>query len=269
MNDYENAALDAQQFAKHAGQKSVVPLSGSCICCTGINALRDCVNRVPERENGITLIEANGTTDASSLMGFLGVGIKERFLPPIQISVVDVKNWQKRGEYNELEANQIQLSTLIVLTHTRDASADRKRAVINEIKENNPFTEIVVMNEIDITLLPKLTPSKNQAIEFDHLNAHWASCSIDLPKLPDTKCIYAICHTLPAHIIRVKGCVQIGSDEVYAYFERTPDGQVFTRPFNGVPPMGAKLLTVGLGSEPSLLKKAVENALNNELSSHN
>jgi G3E family GTPase len=64
LNDYENAYLDAQQFIHQAGKKSVVPLSGSCICCSGIHELRDFVNRIPERSNGITLIEANGTTDA-------------------------------------------------------------------------------------------------------------------------------------------------------------------------------------------------------------
>jgi G3E family GTPase len=98
LNDYENAYLDSQQFKDQVASNSVWPLNGSCICCSGINELRDYVNRIPEREKGITLIEANGTSDACSLMGFLGVGLDDRFLPPIQISVVDVRNWQKRGE---------------------------------------------------------------------------------------------------------------------------------------------------------------------------
>ena len=97
LNDYENANMDAQQFSKQMGLNSIKALSGSCICCSGIVELRNIVNRIPERKNGITLIEANGTSDACSLMEFLGVGINDRFLPPIQISVVDVKNWQQRG----------------------------------------------------------------------------------------------------------------------------------------------------------------------------
>jgi G3E family GTPase len=109
LNDYENAYLDAQQFVDQVESNNVWPLNGSCICCSGINELRDNVNRIPEREKGITLIEANGTSDACALMGFLGVGLDQRFLPPIQVSVVDVRNWQKRGEYNDLEANQIQV----------------------------------------------------------------------------------------------------------------------------------------------------------------
>jgi G3E family GTPase len=117
LNDYENATMDAQQFAKQIGFNCIKPLSGSCICCSGIVELRNTVNRITPREKGITLIEANGTSDACSLMEFLSVGLHERFLPPIQISVVDVKNWQQRGEHNELEANQIQVSSLLVLTH--------------------------------------------------------------------------------------------------------------------------------------------------------
>ncbi|MEL7006178.1 MAG: GTP-binding protein [Bacteroidota bacterium] len=100
LNDYENANLDAQQLMPQMDSKQVMPLSGSCICCSGIEELRSFINMIPERKNGITLIEANGTSDACSLMGFLGVGLNERFLPPIQVSVVDVKNWQKRRYLN-------------------------------------------------------------------------------------------------------------------------------------------------------------------------
>ena len=102
LNDYENAKMDAQQFYKQIDEKYIKALSGSCICCSGINELREFVNTIPERENGVTLIEANGTSDACSLMGFLGVGLNERFLPPVQISVVDANNWQLRNNHNEL-----------------------------------------------------------------------------------------------------------------------------------------------------------------------
>ncbi len=261
LNDYENAYLDAQQFQEWLENKSVVPLNGSCICCSGINELREFINRVPEREHGVTLIEANGTTDSCSLMGFLGVGVKERFLPPVQVSVVDVKNWQERGEHNELEASQIQLSSLLVLTHLDDCAEDRQADVINEIKQLNPSAEIIKMDDIDVALLPRLSPSTNEAHQLDHLKAHWSSCSVDLPDLPDQKCIMDICNQLPQSILRIKGCTHIGSEENYTYFERTPDGTINIRPFSGVPVTGPKLLTVGLDSEVTLLNKAIETSL--------
>lgn len=258
LNDYENANLDAQQFLDQLDSKQVRALSGSCICCSGINELREFINRIPQRTKGITLIEANGTSDACSLMSFLGVGLNERFLPPIQISVVDVKNWQTRDENNDLEVNQIQVSSLIVLTHIENVSEERKNFVIKELNKFNPTAEILIMNEIDVTLLPKLLPSKNKFQKFDHLKAHWSSCSIDLPNLPHTSYIYDICNALPKTILRVKGCTQIGDKKEFVYFERTPNGKVSIRPFNGVPITGSKLLTIGPGSEPSLLEKVIK-----------
>ena len=258
LNDYENANLDAQQFLDQLDSNQVRALSGSCICCSGINELREFINRIPQRTKGITLIEANGTSDACSLMSFLGVGLNERFLPPIQISVVDVKNWQTRDENNDLEVNQIQVSSLIVLTHIENVSEERKNFVIKELNKFNPTAEILIMNEIDVTLLPKLLPSKNKFQKFDHLKAHWSSCSIDLPNLSHTSYIYDICNALPKTILRVKGCTQIGDKKEFIYFERTPNGKVSIRPFNGVPITGSKLLTIGPGSEPSLLEKVIK-----------
>ena len=258
LNDYENANLDAQQFLDQLDSKQVRALSGSCICCSGINELRELINRIPQRTKGITLIEANGTSDACSLMSFLGVGLNERFLPPIQISVVDVKNWQTRDENNDLEVNQIQVSSLIVLTHIENVSEERKNFVIKELNKFNPTAEILMMNEIDVTLLPKLLPSKNKFQKFDHLKAHWSSCSVDLPNLPNTSYIYDICNSLPVSIMRIKGCTQIGDKKEFVYFERIPNGKISIRPFNGVPITGSKLLTIGPGSEPSLLEKAIK-----------
>ena len=262
LNDFENAQLDAQQFTSQLEVKQIKALSGNCICCSGIVALRDMVNRIPKRDNGITLIEANGTSDACALLEFLCVGINDRFLPPIQISVVDVKNWQKRGENNELESNQIQASSLIVLMHIEKTSENRRKIVIGELEELNPFAKILTMDTIDISLLPKLSSSKNKVQKLDHQKAHWSSCSSDLPILPNLNGIENICANLPKSILRVKGCAQIYNEETYTYFERNPDGKVFIRPFNGIPVTGSKLLTIGPGSEPYILEKAIKSSLN-------
>jgi len=261
LNDYENANMDAQQFANQLDLKNIKALSGSCICCSGIVELRNIVNRIPEREKGITLIEANGTSDACSLMEFLGVGINKRFLPPIQISVVNVKNWQKRGEHNELESNQVQVSSLIVLSHIENISKERKEKVIKELAELNPSAKIITKNTIDIQHFSELSPINNKVEKFEHQKAHWASCSVDLPILPNINCVEKICKLLPQNILRVKGCTNIGKEEKYTYFERTPDGNFFVRPFNGAPITGPKLLTIGPGSDPYILEKVIEYSL--------
>ena len=117
------------------------------------------------------------------------------------------------------------------------------------------------MDEIDIKRLPELTPSKNTAPKFEHQKTHWASCSTDLPNLPDAATIHAICNNLPASMLRVKGCTHIGDATNYTYFERTPDGKVFVRPFNGTPTTGAKLLTIGPGSDIEILNKVIKDSI--------
>lgn len=257
LNDYENAQIEVQQLTTQDQPEWIKPLSGSCICCSGITQLRDFVNSVPERENGITLIEANGTSDACQLMGFLGVGLEKQFLPPIQISVVDVKNWQQRGEHNELEANQVQVSSLIVLTHLKGIPNNRRELVVDELKKLNPSATILNDDELDVALLNELSPSRNIANKLDHKKTHWSSCSADLPDLPNIASIKSICKLLPESILRVKGCVKIGNEKNHTYFERLPDGELHFRPYNGVPVMGSKILIVGPGSEYALLEKVI------------
>lgn len=261
LNDYENAYMDAQQFYDQVEPEWLKPLNGSCICCSGIHELREYVNRVPKRDKGVTIIEANGTSDACSLNGFLGVGINERFLPPVQVSVVDVKNWQKRGEHNELEANQIQVSSLIVLSHLEDVHQERIDKVIEEVKKFNPYASMINMKDVHVELLPQLVPSKNKVKKLDHHKAHWSSCSIDLPNISSVEVLEEICKSLPDSIQRVKGCAVVGNTDKYTFFERLPDGEIIIRPFNGRPVTGAKLLSIGPGSDPVELKEIVEEIL--------
>ncbi len=261
LNDYQNANLDAQQLTSILGPEFIKPLNGSCICCSGIGELRDLVNRIPEREKGITIIEANGTSDACSLMGFLGVGIDKRFLPPVQVSVVDVNNWQKRGENNELEANQIQVSSLIVLTHLEGVSDKKKYLVIKSLKNLNPIATIKSIDKLDIYNLKMLSPLDVAPKKMDHQKSHWSSCSVELPSLPSLDSIEMICNQIPTTILRVKGVTKIEGDEHFTYFERTPNGSIMGRKYNGVPITGPMLVTIGPGSDPLVLEDVIKSII--------
>ncbi|WP_010135695.1 GTP-binding protein [Ochrovirga pacifica] len=258
LNDYENAYIDAQQLTQEQNPTWIKALHGSCICCSGIQELRETVNRIPKREQGITLIEANGTSDACALIEFLGVGLEPHFLPPVQISVVDVSNWQQRGEHNELEANQIQVSSLIVLTHIDAVSELELQKATESIQKINPKAAITNMSNLDLLLLPKLKATENHVEKIDHLKSHWSSCSIDLPVLASTEIIQQLCSLLPQSILRVKGCCQLTEQENYVYFERKPNGTCLIRPFNGIPTTGSKLLTIGPGSNPNVLQSILD-----------
>ena len=258
LNDYENANLDSQQFLNFLGQNQIKPLSGSCICCSGITELRIMVNSIAQRSHGITLVEANGTTDACELLGFLAVGVNERYLPPVQISIVDARHWQKRGYHNGLEANQIQVSSLIVLNRIEDMDTSEIEAVKNKILQVNPSAEIILWNDFEICQLEGLERSVNQPEKLDHLQSHWSACSVDLPDPIQRQGILNILEELPSSILRVKGCTRIGDDTHYTYFERTPTGETFMRPYSGRLVSGPKLLVVGPGSEPHAMVKLVE-----------
>jgi len=257
LNDYENANLDAQDFLQYLDPKQISALSGSCICCSGVNELRDQVNRIPPREKGVTLIEANGTTDAVSLMGFLGVGMEEHFLPPVQIAVVDVRHWQKRGLHNELESNQVQVSSVIVLNYVDEVNDKRVEQVERDLRLINKKSTISHWDKLDIMTLLELQPSENKAQKMKHKKSHWSSCSVDLPNPINSKRLSRIIDRVPAEILRVKGCTRVDENEHYSYFERTPDGEVFVRAYHGTPITGPKILTIGPGSDPELLRDLI------------
>lgn len=260
LNDYENANIDAQNFLDLLEPNQINPLNGNCICCTGIHELRAEVNNIPARESGITLIEANGTTDSVSLMGFLGVGMNERYLPPVQIAVVDVRYWQKRGYDNELEANQVQVSSIIVLNYADQVDIERTIEVEQDLRSLNSQATIVHWDKLDITSLPELKPTTNEAQKMDHHKAHWSSCSVDLPDPISSEKLKNILDKIPAETIRVKGCTRLDDEENYSHFERTPNQQVYVRPYNGKPVTGPKLLTIGPGSDPNKILKFIEEA---------
>lgn len=260
LNDYENATIDAQGFLNLLLPKQINALSGSCICCSGINELRERVNLTPVRTKPITLIEANGTTDAVSLMGFLGVGMQEHFLPPIQVAVVDVRNWQKRAENNELEANQVQVSSVIVLNYVTDVDIERVIQVEQDLRSMNKSATIIHWKDFSINSLKGVNPSSNTAQKMDHSHAHWSSCSIDLPDPISLERLNRIINGISSQILRVKGCTRIDEQEHYSHFERVPTGEVRVREYNGIPVTGPKLLTIGPGSDPALLQKLVESA---------
>ncbi|MCJ8277644.1 MAG: hypothetical protein MJK18_12440 [Bdellovibrionales bacterium] len=258
LNDYETAMMDAQYFSELLNTKQINAISGSCICCSGIVELREAVNNILERPKGITFIEANGTTDATTLMGFLGVGLKDQFLPPIQIAVVDARHWQKRGDGNELESHQVQISSMIVINYAEDVDESHLKEVINQIKEVNSSALITKWQELDADIIPKLTASTNESQKMDHGKSHWSSCSVDLPDPMNKESLNKLLEALPGSVLRVKGCTRLGPSEEYTFFEKTPSGETFFRPFKANLVSGPKILLIGPGSDPQQVKNLLQ-----------
>ena len=261
LNDYENAAMDAQRFQDIIASTNIEGMSGSCICCSGLTELRNSLNDTQARKNGVTLIEANGTTDACSLMEFLGVGLKEHFLPPVQISVVNASLWQKRAEHNELEKNQIQVSSLVVLTHLEGLSEQRLDEVKSSIHEANAFAKIISFEDFHYEEALNLPRNSSDYEKLEHKKAHWASCSIDLPEPMSSVDLQTLLEKLPEGIVRVKGATKLDEDNYYSYFEKTPSNEAKVRPFHGKLISGPKLLLIGPGSDPDRIRALLSETL--------
>ena len=262
LNDYENANIDAAQFLEFLDCNQIKAMSGSCICCSGLSELRSLVNTIPTRDRAITFIEANGTTDACDFMEFLGLGLNENFSPPIQIAVVDARLWQKRGIHNELESNQVQVASLIVLNHTEAVDTGRLAEVKSALLELNPFASVMLFSVINANTLDELTSIDSEPNKIEHQKFHWASCSVDLPDQIFSEKLAQILESLPDGIIRAKGCTRLDKDSFYSHIECTPSGEVFVRRYNGQPRTGPKLVTVGPGSDPIAIQQLIDKTIN-------
>jgi G3E family GTPase len=168
------------------------------------------------------------------------------------------KTGKKRAENNELEANQVQVSSLIILTHLEGVSDSEKKEVVKSLRNLNPIATIKNIDNLDISNLKMLSPLDVEHQKMDHHKAHWSSCSVELPSLPSLDSIEIICNEISSTILRIKGVTKIKGDEHFTYFERTPDGSIMGRKYNGVPITGPMLVTIGPGSNPQVLEEIIE-----------
>ncbi len=258
LNDYENALMDSQQFYDILEKSSVSAMNGSCICCDGLPELRIKVNSIPKRDRGVTFIEANGTTDACSLLGFLGVGIDRSFAPPIQIAVVDARHWQTRGPNNELELNQVQSASLVIINYSNNVPPIRINEVKNKISEINPVARFMEWEDVGERVIEGVEPATPQKTTMIHEKSHWSSCSVDLVDPMPAKALYEVLDKLPEGIIRIKACTRLDQHDHYSYIEKIGSGEIFVRPYYGDLITGPKLLTIGPGSDPVVIKDIID-----------
>lgn len=69
INDYANARVDAASLQSPG--RSVTPINGNCICCDSVIELIHVLLEIPETENRVVFIEANGTSDPAALIEHL------------------------------------------------------------------------------------------------------------------------------------------------------------------------------------------------------
>ena len=110
LNDRENARLDKETLKNHAA--NIEALTGSCVCCDGIDKLYDLILKASQSPHSVLLIELNGTADPVPLLeSFTLLESKFCLRPRWQVCVLNARNFGKRGRFNELEQLQLETAT--------------------------------------------------------------------------------------------------------------------------------------------------------------
>lgn len=253
INDYQNAKVDAQLLDGLA--QSVVPISGSCVCCGSRDELMSTLENFESRSGRVVIVEANGTTDAEELIEILslepGLGC---FTLPIQVSLVDGKRWQKRFWHNGLELDQVRTAAFLHISREKEIDAKRLAAVRESLTKHGVSAPVVTPEEFSVelaTVAAEVASAEGRSVaprtahdghhhhsHHDHelredchvVTHHFSSCQIELPELISRRALEAFLAGLPGEVIRAKGLVRFddspGEYHVFQKVDRFDSAQI-------------------------------------------
>lgn len=247
INDYQNARIDAEQFRDLVAE--VKALSGDCVCCGSRDELLEALRDFKHESGKVMIIETNGTTDSVQLIEALALDPSlKKFSPPIQLSVIDGKRWQRRFWHNALEREQARTASHIHISRGDSVSADRMEAVLDSLREcgvrgtrtdsvsfaKNLSRVSATAGEDHIHEHPAGCAGEHHThtpSAHDHEAYHFSSCEIPLPTVLERKAFDALMADLPEEVLRAKGLVvfddapgeyfvfqKVGSDDETRFF---------------------------------------------------
>ena len=247
INDYQNARIDAEQFRDLAAE--VKALSGDCVCCGSRDELLEALREFKHGSGKVMIIETNGTTDSAQLIESLALDPSlKKFSPPVQLSVIDGKRWQRRFWHNALEREQARTASHIHISRADSVAPERMEAVLESLREcgvRGMRTDSVSFAKD----LSRISESAAEAHTHEHAAGcacehhthtpsahgheahHFASCEIPLPEVIERKAFEALMADLPEEVLRAKGLVvfddapgeyfvfqKVGSDDETRFF---------------------------------------------------
>ena len=259
INDYANARVDASSLTKEG--RTVTPINGNCICCDSVIELLNVLLDIPITKRRIVLIEANGTTDPTSLIEHLLVNpeLRRRFEPLLQVAIVDLKRWQKRHWHNQLERLQVETASHLSFTREETETKQRCAQVRADIEwfnakamEINKHSFALELEGLLSATEPQSTPAENEAEsrcktdsktkdhhehqKHDHQGEHheheekhalshgFVGVQIDLPQPMAAEHLQKWLNALPTEVLRVKGVVQLVEEpERWFQFQRVDE----------------------------------------------
>ena len=223
INDYQNARIDAEQFSDLTTE--VKALSGDCVCCGSRDELLEVLRDFRHRSGRVMIVETNGTTDSAQLIESLALDPSlKKFSPPVQLSIIDGKRWQRRFWHNSLEREQARTASHIHISRADSVAPERIEAVLESLREcgaRGKRTDPAAFAK-DLARISE-TPAEPHGHEHHegcgcghhahphdthgHEAHHFASCEIPLPKILERKAFDALMEDLPEEVLRAKGLV--------------------------------------------------------------
>jgi G3E family GTPase len=214
LNDHANAALDSATLRDLA--PDIIPVTGSCVCCDSLENLFDELKGLPLGDRDVVLVETNGTTDPLPLIERLLVyPAMQRYRGLLQVALVDMKRWQRRGHNNALEQMQACPASHVLFTWLDAVDEARQTSVRDDVVRLNPRALVVAAETLVAELVRRVEGGQRADLpaaftpyfqaprenDFKILPSDRLSSSPSVSKLSPPRKVhgYAPGHVHPAH----------------------------------------------------------------------
>lgn len=241
INDYQNAHIDAEQFRDLAAE--VKALSGDCVCCGSREDLLEALKECRHGGGRVVIVETNGTTDSARLIETLALDPSlKKFTPPLQLSLIDGKRWQRRFWHNALEREQVRTASHIHISRGDEFSPDRMSAVLESLRECGVrgrttdcaafASELAHISEesggFEASSHAGFAAYSPSHLSHNHESHHFASSEISLPHPIGREVFHALMEELPKEVLRAKGLVAFDDspDEFFVFQKVGLDDEV-------------------------------------------
>ena len=264
INDYMNALVDAAQVRGLA--EAILPVSGACVCCGSRDELMDALATLELPPHAAVLVEVNGTADPPVLLEFLAADRRAaRFLPPVQVTVIDAERWQRRHWNNGVEAEQVLTAGFVQITRGGTAGPARCAEVEADLRGRNPraqFTTPAAFAEVVADLVrgratsTTVSPSREGHAHAAH---HFAALELPLPDALTRAQVLAFLEALPAEVVRAKGVAFLADEGGQAFLFQKIEGRGTARLMKLGSPEGLRptVIFIGRRLEEAALRAAL------------
>jgi len=234
LNDRENAQIDQEALRNHAA--SVAALTGSCVCCEGLDELCDMVTLASKSTHSVLLIELNGTADPLPLQeSFTLLEGKFALQPRWQVCVIDARHFGKRKHFYGLEKLQLETASHYFISHNSKLTDSDNLELIEKIQAINPrasrATSSILAESLSNAIhknrshsLPltstqppqghnSISPLPKPQLHDRHQLAHeFTGCNIVFPDALDPDDVTNWIKRLPESVIRAKALITLTSE---------------------------------------------------------